>query len=191
MVATLGASTPALALGARGVWKGKTQTNVFVLMLAGVSLSFFLFGFQVHEKSILMPLTAVLMLAESDGVDGVEGADGTQRMKTRMQAVAMMTMFPLLKKDGLTVAYWAMQLLVGVVGGWDWLVGCGLGLVHAVGAFVFVEGKPFLEDAVMMAAGFLWFAWVWVWVVWKLWREVEGVESLRGRLNWLGKVKVA
>ena len=174
MVATLGACVPILVLGALGV---RRRRDVFVLMLAGVSLSFYLFSFQVHEKSILMPLVAVSMLGE-------------ERVTSRMQSVAMMTMYPLLKKDGLVVAYWAMQMLVAAVGGWDWPVHVTLALVHGVGAFVRVEGKPFLEDAVMMAAGFLYFVWVWIWLVRRLYAAVrsrEGSQERRGD----AKAKVA
>ena len=48
-----------------------------------------------------------------------------------------------------------------------------MAVVHAVGGFVRVEGKDFLEDAVMMAGGFAWWVWLWGWLVWRLW-EVGG-----------------
>ena len=150
LVATVGACVPSLGLGVVGV--RRKQRGTFVLMLAGVSLSFYLFSFQVHEKSILMPLMAISMLGEN-------------RLTARMQSVGMMTMYPLLKKDGLVVAYWAMQGLVAVVGGLDWPLHSVLVLVHCIGAFVRVESKPFLEDAVMMTAGFLFYVWVWFWLI--------------------------
>ena len=153
LVATVGACLPSLGLGVVGV--RRKQREGFVLMLAGVSLSFYLFSFQVHEKSILMPLMAISMLGEN-------------KLTARMQSVGMMTMYPLLKKDGLVVAYWAMQGLVAIVGGFDWPVHSLLLLVHCIGAFVHVESKPFLEDAVMMTAGFLFYVWVWFWLVWRM-----------------------
>ena len=157
LVATVGACLPSLGLGVVGV--RRMQRDAFVLMLAGVSLSFYLFSFQVHEKSILMPLMAISMLGEN-------------KLTARMQSVGMMTMYPLLKKDGLVVAYWAMQGLVAVVGGLDWPVHSVLLGAHCVGAFVRVESKPFLEDAVMMAAGFVYFVWVWSWLIGRMRRVV-------------------
>lgn len=157
LVATMGACLPSFGLGVVGV--RRKQRDAFVLMLAGVSLSFYLFSFQVHEKSILMPLMAISMLGEN-------------KLTARMQSVGMMTMYPLLKKDGLVVPYWAMQGLVAVVGGLDWPVHSALLVVHFVGAFVHVESKPFLEDAVMMTAGFLFYVWVWFWLVWRMYRVV-------------------
>jgi len=185
LVGTLAASAPALVLGFVGVVrpgggdaggdgdgdgekKTTRQSRIFPLMLASVSLSFYLFAFQVHEKSILMAATAVALV-------------GDGKVAGRVQSIAMMTMYPLLKKDGLVVAYWAMQGLVAVVGGWDWWVGGTLAVVHAVGGFVRVEGKDFLEDAVMMAGGFAWWVWLWGWLVWRLW-EAGGKVGCGGKV---------
>lgn len=59
---------------------------------------------QVHEKSILLPLMPVMLL----------GPD--QPIMTRwLPPVACFSMYPLLKKDGLTLAYIALMLLWGAM----------------------------------------------------------------------------
>lgn len=62
-------------------------------------LSFFLWSFQVHEKSILLPLLPATLLLGREPLAA-----------TWFTTVAAFSMFPLLEKDGLTIAYWATQL---------------------------------------------------------------------------------
>ncbi|KAF8513781.1 ALG6, ALG8 glycosyltransferase family-domain-containing protein [Gautieria morchelliformis] len=72
------------------------------------SLSFFLFSFQVHEKSVLLPLMPATLLisgAESGGV----GEDWEWGIL--FNNVAVFSMWPLLKKDGLGLQYVAVTLL--------------------------------------------------------------------------------
>lgn len=72
------------------------------------SLSFFLFSFQVHEKSILVPLLpiTILMAASAPTVEG-----GDWEWGVLLNNVACFSMWPLLKKDGLSVQYIALVLL--------------------------------------------------------------------------------
>ncbi|KAG8214902.1 ALG6, ALG8 glycosyltransferase family-domain-containing protein [Butyriboletus roseoflavus] len=74
--------------------------------LLTTSMSFFLFSFQVHEKTILLPLLPLTLLL-SGAIPGEEvfawGAFGN--------IVGVFSMWPLLKKDGLGVQYLAMLLL--------------------------------------------------------------------------------
>ncbi|KIJ15057.1 glycosyltransferase family 57 protein [Paxillus involutus ATCC 200175] len=74
--------------------------------LLTTSMSFFLFSFQVHEKTILLPLLPLALLL-SGATPGEEvfawGALGN--------VVGVFSMWPLLKKDGLGVQYLAMLLL--------------------------------------------------------------------------------
>ncbi|KAG9308454.1 glycosyltransferase family 57 protein [Chiua virens] len=73
--------------------------------LLTTSMSFFLFSFQVHEKTILLPLLPLTLLL-SGAMPGEEvfawGALGN--------VVGVFSMWPLLKKDGLGVQYIAMLL---------------------------------------------------------------------------------
>ncbi|PIA19633.1 ALG6, ALG8 glycosyltransferase [Coemansia reversa NRRL 1564] len=75
--------------------------------LLNTSLAFFLFSFQVHEKSILLPLAAALLL-----VDKEEWAVNW------FVQVALFSLYPLLFKDGLCLPYWVMAV------GWSLLRSC-------------------------------------------------------------------
>ncbi|KAA8493153.1 putative dolichyl pyrophosphate Man9GlcNAc2 alpha-1,3-glucosyltransferase [Porphyridium purpureum] len=78
----------------------KPDRRTFVLACAGVSLSFFLFSYQVHEKHVLLPLTAVTMLCSD-----------APWLSVWMNAVAMLSVFPLLDREGSSLAYVGSQLL--------------------------------------------------------------------------------
>ncbi|KAI9208062.1 glycosyl transferase [Polychytrium aggregatum] len=72
------------------------------------SLGFFLCSFMVHEKSILLPLLPATILLLDEPVVGVW-----------FNNVAMFSMFPLLKKDGLVMPYILAVVL------WNWLFSFG------------------------------------------------------------------
>ncbi|KAJ2077393.1 Glucosyltransferase-like protein [Coemansia sp. RSA 988] len=87
-----------------------TTANAVTLLsycLVNTSLAFFLFSFQVHEKSILLPLGAALLL-----VDKEEWAVNW------FVQVALFSLYPLLFKDGLNLPYWVMAV------GWSALRSC-------------------------------------------------------------------
>ncbi|KAL1710999.1 glycosyltransferase family 57 protein [Schizophyllum commune] len=76
------------------------------------SLSFFLFSFQVHEKTILVPLLPITMLMSSAAPESALFGWGAL-----VNNVAMFSMWPLLKRDGLGAQYIALLLL------WNRLIG--------------------------------------------------------------------
>ncbi|KAI0670836.1 glucosyltransferase [Trametes maxima] len=76
------------------------------------SLSFFLFSFQVHEKTILVPLLPMTLL-----LSGSSPEEQTFQLGMLMNNVAVFSMWPLLKRDGLGVQYVALLIL------WNRLVG--------------------------------------------------------------------
>ncbi|KAH9841629.1 glycosyltransferase family 57 protein [Rhodofomes roseus] len=78
------------------------------------SLSFFLFSFQVHEKTILLPLLPLTLLLS--GVTSNETSE-TWEIGMLVSNVALFSMWPLLKRDGLGVSYIAMTVL------WNRIVG--------------------------------------------------------------------
>lgn len=78
----------------------------FIYAMINSSLAFFLFSFQVHEKSILLPLLPVSLLVLEEPV-----------ATTMFMNVAMFSMFPLLKREGLVLAYYITTIM------WNWLVG--------------------------------------------------------------------
>lgn len=78
--------------------------------LAACSMSFFLFGFQVHEKTILVPLLPITLLYTSTDWNVLS-------MVAWINNIALFTLWPLLKKDGLSLQYAIMFLLS------NWLIG--------------------------------------------------------------------
>ncbi|TFK52429.1 glucosyltransferase, partial [Heliocybe sulcata] len=70
------------------------------------SMSFFLFSFQVHEKTILLPLLPVTLL-----LSGASPDSGPFAWCALINNVAVFSMWPLLKKDGLGVQYIATTIL--------------------------------------------------------------------------------
>ncbi|KAG6831930.1 hypothetical protein H0H92_006531 [Tricholoma furcatifolium] len=80
--------------------------------LLNSSMSFFLFSFQVHEKTILLPLLPITLLLSGAHVDSTVYSWGVL-----VNNVAVFSMWPLLKRDGLVIQYVATLLF------WNRLVG--------------------------------------------------------------------
>ncbi|EGN97885.1 glycosyltransferase family 57 protein [Serpula lacrymans var. lacrymans S7.3] len=76
------------------------------------SLSFFLFSFQVHEKTILLPLMPMTLLLSGSSPDSAAFSWGAL-----MNNVAVFSMWPLLKRDGLGIQYIATLVV------WNRLIG--------------------------------------------------------------------
>lgn len=85
----------------------RPQKRLLPTALAATAWGFFLCGFQVHEKNVLLPLLPMtLLLATADG------------MKPAIRAwvgyaslTACFTLFPLLTRDGLRIPYAVLTLL--------------------------------------------------------------------------------
>ncbi|KAL7419523.1 Glucosyltransferase-like protein [Cryptotrichosporon argae] len=85
--------------------------SLLPLAMLSSSLAFFLFSFQVHEKSILLALMPLSLL-------GALRADGeTWELGVLVQNVAVFSMWPLLKRDGQKGQYVVLTLL------WNYVVG--------------------------------------------------------------------
>ncbi|XP_065899905.1 dolichyl pyrophosphate Man9GlcNAc2 alpha-1,3-glucosyltransferase-like [Dysidea avara] len=69
----------------------------FILALINSSLAFFLFSFQVHEKSILLAVMPVSLLSFTHPI-----------VSTWFAVVSLFSMYPLLVRDGLAIACWAL-----------------------------------------------------------------------------------
>lgn len=83
------------------------------LVFATTAWGFFLFSFQVHEKSVLLPLLPMtLLLADKEGLSVERRA-----WISWANILGCWTMFPLLKRDGLRVPYFVITSL------WAWLMG--------------------------------------------------------------------
>jgi alpha-1,3-glucosyltransferase len=76
----------ALVPVAAGMWRSRRGLT---WGMAVSSLAFFLFSYQVHEKQIMYPLTALTALLPG------------RRLTARLQAVGLITVLPLLYRDGL------------------------------------------------------------------------------------------
>ncbi|KAF7299547.1 Glycosyltransferase family 57 protein [Mycena chlorophos] len=81
-------------------------------MLLSSSMSFFLFSFQVHEKTILLPLLPITLLLSNAALDSTVFGWGVLANN-----IAVFSMWPLLKRDGLGVQYVALLVL------WNRLLG--------------------------------------------------------------------
>ncbi|KAH9049839.1 glucosyltransferase [Lactarius hengduanensis] len=108
-----------------GVVPSVMQT-VLLLALLNSSMSFFLFSFQVHEKTILLPLlplTLLLSIAPHDST--------TFKLGVLANNVGVFSMWPLLQKDGLATQYIALTLLWNRLIGYDpFVVYLGCALLH-------------------------------------------------------------
>ncbi|CAK9437297.1 uncharacterized protein LODBEIA_P16750 [Lodderomyces beijingensis] len=94
------------------------------------ALSFYLFSYQVHEKSILVPLCPVLLLLFID--------PGDITIIQWFSNVAVFSMYPLLHRDGLTLHYFVLLFLI------NWLIG-----------FKLVIPKQFNLNSVVMTVTYL------------------------------------
>lgn len=77
-----------------------SRKKVFLYALVNTSLAFFLFSFQVHEKSILLVTLPALIIFPMEPF----------AVYWFLQ-IATFSMFPLLEKDGLLIGYLALQII--------------------------------------------------------------------------------
>ena len=166
------------------------RKDLLPLALASTAWGFFLCSFQVHEKSVLLPLLPMtLLLSTKDGLGAqVRAWVGWANM------LGSWTLFPLLKRDELRLPYAVLTLL------WAYLLGlpptsfslyfghhtdrAGLGLPakiihlgfyaamiswHILEAFVETpKGKPDLWVVLNVLVGAAGFGLCYLWCTWKL-----------------------
>ncbi|PWY92797.1 ALG6, ALG8 glycosyltransferase [Aspergillus heteromorphus CBS 117.55] len=89
------------------------RASLLLPALSSVAWGFFLFSFQVHEKSVLLPLLPMTLLLAGDGGLSKE----TRAWVGWANILGSWTMFPLLARDELRVPYFVMTLL------WAFLLG--------------------------------------------------------------------
>lgn len=78
----------------------------FLASLLNTSLAFFLFSYQVHEKSILLVAIPALM-----NLKAFKGQRYSDFAITWFAIVTTFSMWPLLQKDGLALAFLALQVI--------------------------------------------------------------------------------
>jgi alpha-1,3-glucosyltransferase len=79
-------------------WKPSAQK--LTISLAVASLGFFLFSFQVHEKSILLPLLPITMLFNEH-----------PSFVVWFNNVSLFSLWPLLQRDHLQIPFFALLIL--------------------------------------------------------------------------------
>ncbi|KAI9838625.1 MAG: hypothetical protein M1819_004939 [Sarea resinae] len=91
----------------------RPRKELLLLTSATTAWGFFLFSFQVHEKSVLLPLLPMTALLGSNGglTPAVRGWVGWANM------LGSWTLYPLLKRDELRMPYYILNLL------WAFLLG--------------------------------------------------------------------
>ncbi|KAI9344927.1 glycosyl transferase [Obelidium mucronatum] len=121
---------------------GDTTPRRLLLGLLTGSLAFFLFSFQVHEKSILIPLMPATMLLLDNAWEG-----------SFFITTAMFSMYPLLRRDGLVIPTLALTLLFNLLFGWGAIFGsqakAGLFVkIFVFGCYLFMGCLIFGEELV-------------------------------------------
>ncbi|KAF2836521.1 glycosyltransferase family 57 protein [Patellaria atrata CBS 101060] len=91
----------------------KPHKELIPLAFSACSWGFFLFSYQVHEKNVLLPLLPMTLLLGGEG--GL--LPSTRAWVGFANLLGVWTMFPLLKRDQLTVPYYVISLL------WAYLLG--------------------------------------------------------------------
>ncbi|KAI5809616.1 glycosyl transferase [Peziza echinospora] len=161
------------------------KKHLLPLGLSACAWGFFLFSFQVHEKSVLLPLMPLTLLY-AGGLDR-----DTISWVTWLNTMAVFSMWPLLKRDGLALQYTVLTLF------WAWLMGgkfllpknvlgkivhlggyaCALG-IHVAEVLVPKErlgSKPDLWVVGNVVVSFGVFVGMYLWTMERLWRERGGL----------------
>ncbi|KAL1990540.1 hypothetical protein VTN49DRAFT_6379 [Thermomyces lanuginosus] len=89
------------------------RSSLLLPALASSGWAFFLFSFQVHEKSVLLPLLPMTLLLGSEG--GL--SKQTRAWVGWANLLGVWTLYPLLKREQLRIPYFVMTLL------WAYLLG--------------------------------------------------------------------
>ena len=89
------------------------EARALLLALSSSAWAFFLFSYQVHEKSVLLPLAPLPFLADSIAFgSSPPRADSTQHLFVAwLGALGAFSIWPLLVRDGLGLAYVACLAL--------------------------------------------------------------------------------
>ncbi|KAI5286812.1 Glucosyltransferase-like protein [Ascosphaera acerosa] len=109
------AATALAALPAFATLLARPRRELLLPGLASCAWAFFLFAFQVHEKSVLLPLLPMTLLLATPA--GLGGGGRLRAWVGWANVVGAFTLFPLLRRDGLAVPYAVTTLL------WAYLLG--------------------------------------------------------------------
>ena len=141
--------------------------------MAASAFAFFCFSYQVHEKSVLLPLLPLTLLAPVE-----------PGLAAGMPALGAFSMWPLLRRDGLGGAYGAALLGWGALASPGWpttraqRAGWGAAAASALVAAALHAGRefvapppalPWLWDGLTVGFAFLHIAAAALYVNWRLW----------------------
>ncbi|TVY73542.1 putative dolichyl pyrophosphate Man9GlcNAc2 alpha-1,3-glucosyltransferase [Lachnellula suecica] len=167
----------------------KPRKELLPLALATTAWGFFLFSFQVHEKSVLLPLMPMTaLLAGNHGL-----SKNTRAWVGFANLLGVWTMFPLLQRVDLRIPYYVLSLL------WAYLLGlpptsfgvysqdgnpswsgfatatlhsifyAAMGIWHVAEAFLTTpQGKPDLWVVINVGVGTVGFGICYLWCLWNL-----------------------
>lgn len=177
---------------------GKSK-KLFVYALASCALSFFLFSFQVHEKSILLPmLPLTLLFVEFNSIEtdspieqasAIIDSNKNYQLLVFFQNVALFSLWPLIKQDGLVLQFFVLFFLFNwMTGGFSFInykgygklnfsVKCLLLCIYAamavnIGLDLFMLPPSKLPDIWVILnciISFACFIFIWLWLLAKLW----------------------
>lgn len=88
----------------------KPKKQILPWAFSACAWAFFLFSFQVHEKSVLIPLMPATLLLASTDYDEVA-------LTIWINNMAMFSMYPLLSRENLRLQFFVMTFV------WNWLLG--------------------------------------------------------------------
>eukprot|EP00891_Asterochloris_glomerata_P004031 jgi/Astpho2/4031/e_gw1.00063.104.1_t len=182
---TLGSCLPAMAQQLL-----KPSSHGLLRCMACSALGFFLFSYQVHEKSILMPLLPLTMLALEHPA-----------MSSWLPIVGMFSMYPLIRKDGLSLAYAAMMMLwtsvaspgsssrgTGSILSISWTAPQAIAALSILGGIV-VHGAhllvpppdryPFMYDAAYIILSAAHHITAWLYLNWQQWRSSSSPSAMK------------
>ncbi|VVT54571.1 uncharacterized protein SAPINGB_P004142 [Magnusiomyces paraingens] len=140
LIATLAAIAPAMLI----IFL-RPKRHLLPWAFASCSWAFYLFSFQVHEKSVLLPLMPTTLLIASQPASSHPRGQSKKSCNSLplifwINNVAMFSMWPLLQREGLQLQYFVMTLC------WNWLVG----------NFNFLTHEHKLQTYLLPSSGFFW-----------------------------------
>ena len=182
--ATLLASAPFLYL----LIIKKQRNQGFLYCLSGVSLSFFLFSYHVHEKTILVPLLPISLLT----------VFSHPHIFQLIVITSTFSMYPLLVLDKLILPYFVLQgvfyvasrIHISNLSSWvkytdvHWFY-VGMMLIHSLQFLPMPEKFPYLYNLVIAAYSFAIFSYIWILLLRNFWN----LDTNSGILQRLSKEK--
>ncbi|KAG0146799.1 hypothetical protein CROQUDRAFT_43829 [Cronartium quercuum f. sp. fusiforme G11] len=172
--------------------------NLLPYSLFNASIAFYLFSFQVHEKTILLPLLPLMMIMSRQYSAHQLDINHDWEWTCLISNVACFSMWPLLKKDGLCWQYGTLTLLYNYLIGYhplkvtNWSAVDGLAIVTYASIALIHFGElmipapqrfPDLYVVLNLTLSFAIFSLSYLWSLVRLVQEGWGLVGLTSQLN--------